>query len=818
MSRNNTTKRRKKAKDDASDVFTNLQERIDVAKLKYVMRHYTEYKDVLNLRSDRHVDNMSTSPHVLNMRYLARCDAKTGVLRVRYRQRDGKGRFTAIQSVSLQCMQRQIRHTVAGEFYIDIDIVNCHPVITLHMMEEEGLDCDELEAYVADPDACRKGLMQGGGLSRDQAKRVYLSLINGGCAAHRDAEATLRANGGPETTALLAHLNKFKAEMCAAHEHFAKRDETEFDAFCQRKQAAGKTHNLKASYMNTLLCDYENKMLRAMWIALGKPMDCVLCFDGILVPKRLWRGTEMIKKMQIAIRRATHIRAKLKVKPMQEALTLPAGWEDEKEPELFYKDYVGLIKGKDEQKMSDIENWACANLTKLSNQGEAIMAVRDLITKPIEGYNETSVVFKMREPCKVYSSLDVDCVLRAENAEPDDEPLFTDLGKAVHSLVRGMKIKTLVKANYLPYLDTPPIVPGVLNTWGGFPLQRLSLAPDGVPDFTKTLFFAHLRDHFFAEEDEFEHWQDHVADMVQMPGRMPTNCAHLYASDQGVGKELLAQFMSRLLGTANACKVDNMSNYFEDAFTVQYTSKLIKIFEELPDQGLAFKYHNKLKNDVDQKEEFVHEKGRTGYWQPHFGRNWFNTNNKSRPLYIEPGDRRYTVHLLKGDKANCAKHFAPLWAEIKRPEFMVSAFQYFTTRTYEEANVMRAFETQAKRDMIKRSIPHPIRFLMEKLEEGAFNRFMVCKTSRKFSVSSKDMQSQYSAYCDVDVRYHRSALKNAFSTKLHLECENNRRKDPETGKRVRFYDFTADFVQDAIRGFLKSPKYVLDIQVEVAEV
>ena len=91
MSRNNTTKRRKKAKDDASDVFTHLQERIDVAKLKYVMRHYTEYKDVLNLRSDRHADNVSTSPHVLNMRYLARCDAKTGVLRVRYRQRDGKG-------------------------------------------------------------------------------------------------------------------------------------------------------------------------------------------------------------------------------------------------------------------------------------------------------------------------------------------------------------------------------------------------------------------------------------------------------------------------------------------------------------------------------------------------------------------------------------------------------------------------------------------------------------------------------------------------------------------------------------------------------
>ena len=514
--------------------------------------------------------------------------------------------------------------------------------------------------------------------------------------------------------------------------------------------------------------------------------------------------------MEIAIRRATHIRAKLKVKPMKEALTLPTGWEDEKEPELFYKDYPKLIKGKAEQKMSEIQEWAHANLTVLSNQGSALIAVRDLTTNVIEGYSERSVSYTMREARKVYESLDVDCVVRADDSGPEDDPLFTNLGKAVSKLVRAMNVDICAKAQYMPYLDSPPVEPEILNTWGGFPLQRASVLC-AIPDFTKTLAYAHFRDHFFAEKDEFDHWLDHVADIIQMPGRMPTNCAHLFASKAGVGKEYMAQLMGRLFGTANVCKIDKMSLYFENQFNVQYTSKLLKIFEELADEGLAFKYHEQLKNDVEAKTERVHQKNCSPYTQNNFGRTWFNTNNENKPLYIAPGDRRYTVHLLKSDKANCTAYFTPLWAELKRPEVMLSAFQYFSTRKYEEANVMNAFETQAKRDMVKRSIPHPIRFLIEKIEDGAFNCNMVCTDTKMFSINSTTMQSLYREYCGIDVRYHRSTLANSLKTHLGIDSKSIRRLDPETGKRPYYYEFTVDYVQNAMRKYLKSPKYLLNI-------
>ena len=244
---------------------------------------------------------------------------------------------------------------------------------------------------------------------------------------------------------------------------------------------------------------------------------------------------------------------------------------------------------------------------------------------------------------------------------------------------------------------------------------------------------------------------------------------------------------------------------------------MLKVFEELPDEGLACKYHNKLKNDVDAKVELVHSKGVKAYTQPNYARTWFYSNNKNKPLYIEPGDRRYTVHLIKGDKANCSKHFTPLWAEIKRPGVMLSAFKYFSNRVYQESNVMRAFETKAKKEMIERSVPHPIRFLIKMITEREFDNYLFCKfcdisdrcPEAKFWVRSTTMQNLYRNYCDSDIKYHRSALANSLKAHLNLVCDSQRKVD---GKRPKFYVFTNEHVENALRKYLKSPEYKLDIE------
>ena len=61
-----------------------------------------------------------------------------GEIEVSYKQNNKKGRFCAIGSLSLQSMAKEIRHSIAKDYYVDIDVVNAHPVILEHLCKVNG--------------------------------------------------------------------------------------------------------------------------------------------------------------------------------------------------------------------------------------------------------------------------------------------------------------------------------------------------------------------------------------------------------------------------------------------------------------------------------------------------------------------------------------------------------------------------------------------------------------------------------------------------------------------------------------------------------
>jgi len=137
---------------------------------------------------------------------------------------------------------------------------------------------------------------------------------------------------------------------------------------------------------------------------------------------------------------------------------------------------------------------------------------------------------------------------------------------------------------------------------------------------------------------------------------------------------------------------------------------------------------------------------------------------------------------------------------------MAGAFQYFSNRKYSEANVMRAYTTKAKLEMIKRSIPHPLRFLIEAIEDGLFKEFV--SKDGEYAIASADMQYSYKNYCGSDVKFHRSALTN--SLKIHLNLEANKRRTINGRANRRAYVFTNAMVEQALRKYLKSATYSLN--------
>ena len=293
--------------------FLTITESFDPHKLKYILDH----------RDDLQVEGGSIRDSEARMEYLERCfgegydpylmaekylkKSKDGEIQVTYKQGGSIGRYHAVGGLSQQGMPLEIRHTIARELYDDIDIENAHPVILAFMCSLRKIKTVYLNKYIAKRNKYLKLISK----DRNFAKQIVLSLLNGGTKDFDELRS-------PPTW-----LKKFKDEMRRIHRVFAK--DAQFKAHKNSRQKSGKTHNHEASYMNILLCDFENKILMSIYKFLDSPDNCVLCFDGIQIKKgTLDKQRFNIKGMEKHILKSLGIQIKLTVKEMKLAFELPA--------------------------------------------------------------------------------------------------------------------------------------------------------------------------------------------------------------------------------------------------------------------------------------------------------------------------------------------------------------------------------------------------------------------------------------------------------------------------------------------------------------
>jgi hypothetical protein len=204
-----------------------------------------------------------------------------GAVNVSYACAKGKvsGRQFARDSVSLQCIKRNVRHTIAGEIYRDFDMVNAHPVILRQWCEKNGVGCPVLTEYIDDRDSKFLELFDSNpDIDRDHAKKIVLSLMNGGDKDYR----ALRNK--PEW------LSRFQVEVERIHAAMIEKPEYA-NLVRDALECKGRDGNIPGSVCNRVLCEVEDEMLRACidYVrANGISVDnAVLAFDGFMLPKHV---------------------------------------------------------------------------------------------------------------------------------------------------------------------------------------------------------------------------------------------------------------------------------------------------------------------------------------------------------------------------------------------------------------------------------------------------------------------------------------------------------------------------------------------------
>lgn len=151
-----------------------LSERVDAVKLRYIIDHAEEYEPLL-VRDDS--DEEWTLERVVDILRKYSKKVKKGIAPILYRQNNKRGRYFG---AGLQGLPRAVRHTIAGEFYHDIDIKNAHPVLLAHYCKAKGLEHANLTKYIEKRGDYFSLLHKERGMDRDAAKKVFLKIINGG--------------------------------------------------------------------------------------------------------------------------------------------------------------------------------------------------------------------------------------------------------------------------------------------------------------------------------------------------------------------------------------------------------------------------------------------------------------------------------------------------------------------------------------------------------------------------------------------------------------------------------------------------------------
>ena len=95
----------------------------------------------------------------------------------------GVGRFYGTKG-SLETLEKSCRGTLCNEYYRDIDIVNCHPVLCVQFARRFfGVRLKHLRHYVKHREACLAVFT-----SRDEGKDAYIRMMYGGNAPCPDLE------------------------------------------------------------------------------------------------------------------------------------------------------------------------------------------------------------------------------------------------------------------------------------------------------------------------------------------------------------------------------------------------------------------------------------------------------------------------------------------------------------------------------------------------------------------------------------------------------------------------------------------------------
>jgi len=177
----------------------------------------------------------------------------------------GYGRLYGTKG-SFETLEKECRGTICKEYYHDVDIVNCHPVLLLQFAKSKfTTDLPEVDKYVINREAYLKNVMTENSITRDEAKQAIISVLYGGSCNQKSYlyDLSLEVRG-------------FSKKVFASEQY------ADLAKVCKGED------NIYGSFLSFVLQTEERHCMLAMKDYLeGQRWSVdVLCYDGVMVRKQ----------------------------------------------------------------------------------------------------------------------------------------------------------------------------------------------------------------------------------------------------------------------------------------------------------------------------------------------------------------------------------------------------------------------------------------------------------------------------------------------------------------------------------------------------
>ncbi len=529
------------------------------------------------------------------------------------------GRILPVRSLGLHNIRRQIRHTLAKNKYVDVDIVCCHHELLLQLCKKNNYPTPNLEHYVKNRNVMLNHVMDNYKVDKEKAKNLFIRLLYFGSFNKWSKDNKL------VNVKITTELKNFYNELKKIGQKIIENNKDLY-LLAEENKKDGK-FNALGTTVSYFLQEIECNILMEIYnYSKDKGYilnnNVVLCADGIMIQKKLF-DIKLVNELNKYIFDKCGYDLSFKVKE-------------------FDEDYLSIL----DSHIINHENFDA----KLYHEVKEIFEKDHfMIEHPLmygrtykKGryleyglYNKNEYKDLVKKNKYVYQEI----IETEKGIKYKDKDLFDDW-------IRDTKIRSYNNINFIPKLNNEINI-DYFNTFQGF---------DGefINDYTNNekaieLFYKHLSLLTNYNKDSVEYLINYIADIIQNPDKLPS-VAIMFKSKQGFGKDLLLDIISRFIGNKYLYRTANLEEIF-GGFNPSIKDKIILQLNELEGKD-GFSQKEKIKNLITEEFTNINEKNIKQYKQNNYLRIFIMSNNIS-PLEIPHDDRRFVVfkaHFQKPDK------------------------------------------------------------------------------------------------------------------------------------------------------------------------